>query len=70
MQHVRWNEDERFQLRVLPEDVPYFAVPEPEKAKELAARGYGGAEYVGKADPPVAGTRRRAPLPDGGRTFG
>lgn len=45
--HVRWNDDVQYEVpEPVPEDAPRFFVPEVREFERLAARGYGGADYV------------------------
>lgn len=46
LQHVRWGEDEEFEPTKIPDGRPRFLVPEEGEWEALAARGYGGADYV------------------------
>ncbi len=58
LQHDRWNEDQSFGPRPFPEDAPRFVLPAEEEWEKLAAKGYGGADYV---DPTYATTPHKRP---------
>lgn len=45
--HTHWSRDETFAtLRAFPDGIGRFVVPSIEKARELADRNYGGADYI------------------------